>query len=44
MEDKDLAVTDAELTKLADDLDDMQDHLDKQVCRMDTIVDSIECG
>ncbi|MFC8919972.1 WXG100 family type VII secretion target [Streptomyces sp. NPDC057116] len=30
------------LTKLADDLHDMRDHLDKQVERMDAIVDSIE--
>ncbi|MDX3247753.1 MULTISPECIES: WXG100 family type VII secretion target [unclassified Streptomyces] len=33
-----------DLTKLAGDLDDMQDHLDKQVQRMDAIVDSIEAG
>ncbi|MBC9717264.1 WXG100 family type VII secretion target [Streptomyces sp. TRM66268-LWL] len=32
------------LTKLADDLDDMQTYLDKQVRRMDEIVDSIEAG
>ncbi|MGW5739397.1 MULTISPECIES: WXG100 family type VII secretion target [Streptomyces] len=32
------------MTKLADDLDDMQQHLDKQVRRMDAIVDSIEGG
>ncbi|MFE0383294.1 WXG100 family type VII secretion target [Streptomyces bungoensis] len=32
------------LTKLAHDLDDMQDHLDKQVKRMDEIVDRIEAG
>ncbi|WP_199550626.1 WXG100 family type VII secretion target [Streptomyces sp. N35] len=32
------------LTKLADDLDDMQTYLDKQVKRMDAIVDSIEAG
>ncbi|RFC74099.1 WXG100 family type VII secretion target [Streptomyces sp. AcE210] len=41
---KDLRVPPEKLTKLADDLDDMQDHLDKQVKRMDTIVDSIEAG
>lgn len=44
MEGRNLAASDAELTKLADDLDDMQDHLDKQVRRMDGIVDSIEGG
>ncbi|MFI6093816.1 WXG100 family type VII secretion target [Streptomyces sp. NPDC051218] len=44
MEGRNLAASDAELTKLADDLDDMQDHLDKQVRRMDAIVDSIEGG
>lgn len=32
------------LTDLADDLDDMQAYLDKQVKRMDEIVDSIEAG
>ncbi|MFE2420372.1 WXG100 family type VII secretion target [Streptomyces hokutonensis] len=40
----DLRVTSADLTKLAGDLDDMQDHLDKQVRRMDAIVDRIEAG
>ncbi|MFF9216543.1 WXG100 family type VII secretion target [Streptomyces viridosporus] len=40
----DLAVSSRDLTKLADDLDDMQDHLNKQVKRMDAIVDSIEAG
>ncbi|MGA4980480.1 WXG100 family type VII secretion target [Streptomyces cellulosae] len=40
----DLAVSSRDLTKLADDLDDMQDHLDKQIKRMDAIVDSIEAG
>ncbi|MEV0910090.1 WXG100 family type VII secretion target [Streptomyces hokutonensis] len=40
----DLRVTSADLTKLAGDLDDMQDHLDKQVKRMDAIVDRIEAG
>ena len=30
--------------KLAGDLDDMQDHLDKQVKRMDAVVDRIEAG
>lgn len=32
------------LTALADDLDDMQAYLDKQVKRMDEVVDSIEAG
>ncbi|MGC9438908.1 WXG100 family type VII secretion target [Streptomyces sp. WG5] len=32
------------LTDLADDLDVMQDYLDKQVRRMDAIVDRIEAG
>ncbi|WP_405861672.1 WXG100 family type VII secretion target [Streptomyces sp. NBC_01515] len=40
----DLHVTSSDLTKLAGDLDDMQDHLDKQVRRMDTIVDRVEAG
>ncbi|MEU2386352.1 WXG100 family type VII secretion target [Streptomyces sp. NPDC012461] len=39
-----LRVSAKSLTKLADDLDDMQDHLDKQVGRMDAIVDKIEAG
>ncbi|MET4920957.1 WXG100 family type VII secretion target [Streptomyces sp. PSRA5] len=33
-----------QLTDLADDLDGMQDSLDKQVRRMDAIVDRIEAG
>jgi WXG100 family type VII secretion target len=40
----DLRVSSKGLTKLAGDLDDMQDHLDKQVKRMDAIVDRIEAG
>ncbi|WP_427921367.1 WXG100 family type VII secretion target [Streptomyces sp. cg40] len=40
----DLRVTSSDLTKLAGDLDDMQDHLNKQVRRMDAIVDRIEAG
>lgn len=40
----DLAVSSQDLTKLADDLDGMQDYLDKQVRRMDAIVDRIEAG
>lgn len=39
-----LAVTNAELKNLADDLDGMQNYLDRQVRRMDEIVDSIEAG
>ncbi|MFG2030384.1 WXG100 family type VII secretion target [Streptomyces sp. NPDC048825] len=40
----DLRVSSRSLTKLAGDLDDMQDHLDKQVKRMDAVVDRIEAG
>ncbi|WP_405992091.1 WXG100 family type VII secretion target [Streptomyces sp. NBC_00986] len=40
----DLHVSSKDLTKLAGDLDDMQDHLDKQVKRMDAIVDRVEAG
>lgn len=40
----DLRVSSTDLTKLAGDLGDMQDHLDKQVKRMDAIVDRIEAG
>ncbi|MEU7060703.1 WXG100 family type VII secretion target [Streptomyces sp. NPDC046197] len=40
----DLRVSSKDLTKLAGDLGDMQDHLDKQVKRMDAIVDRIEAG
>ena len=40
----DLRVSSTDLTKLAGDLDDMQEHLDKQVRRMDAIVDRIEAG
>lgn len=40
----DLHVSGKDLTKLAGDLDDMQDHLDKQVKRMDGLVDRIEAG
>jgi uncharacterized protein YukE len=41
---KNLRVSSHDLTKLAGDLDDMQDHLDKQVKRMDAVVDRIEAG
>ncbi|MFJ1695075.1 WXG100 family type VII secretion target [Streptomyces sp. NPDC088252] len=44
MDQADLSVTSSQLTALADDLDDMQDHLTKQIRRMDTIVDTIEAG
>ena len=40
----DLHVSSKDLTKLAGDLDDMRDHLDKQVKRMDSIVDRVEAG
>jgi WXG100 family type VII secretion target len=40
----DLHVSSEDLTKLANDLSDMQDHLDKQVRRMDELVDRIETG
>ncbi|MEU9440663.1 WXG100 family type VII secretion target [Streptomyces sp. NPDC048304] len=40
----DLHVSSEDLTKLANDLNDMQDHLDKQVRRMDELVDRIEAG
>ncbi|WP_381197367.1 WXG100 family type VII secretion target [Streptomyces maoxianensis] len=39
-----LRVTNDRLTDLADDLDDMQHYLNKQVERMDEIVDVIESG
>ncbi|MEU9097159.1 WXG100 family type VII secretion target [Streptomyces sp. NPDC048361] len=41
---KDLRIVPHKLTTLAGDLDDMQDHLDQQVRRMDAVVDSIEAG
>ncbi|BFP53266.1 WXG100 family type VII secretion target [Streptomyces griseus] len=39
-----LAVSAADLTRLAGDLDEMQRHLDTQVRRMDAVVDRIESG
>ncbi|MCX4865360.1 WXG100 family type VII secretion target [Streptomyces sp. NBC_00825] len=39
-----LAVSSDDLTRLASDLSEMQSHLDKQVRRMDAIVDRIESG
>lgn len=40
----DLKASSQNLTRLADDLDNMQDHLDKQVRRMDAVIDHIEAG
>ncbi|MET8831069.1 WXG100 family type VII secretion target [Streptomyces sp. NPDC004610] len=40
----DLAVSGEDLTRLARDLDAMQSHLDRQVRRMDTLVDRVEAG
>ncbi|MFE3641079.1 WXG100 family type VII secretion target [Streptomyces sp. NPDC059169] len=40
----DLRAKSDHLTRLADDLDDMQGQLDQQVRRMDAIVDTIEAG
>ncbi|WP_318036728.1 WXG100 family type VII secretion target [Streptomyces chengmaiensis] len=39
-----LKVSEDDLTRLADDLDEMQRHLNGQVRRMDDIVDRIEAG
>ncbi|MBM7052966.1 WXG100 family type VII secretion target [Streptomyces durocortorensis] len=39
-----LRVNSGRLTDLADDLDGMQNYLDKQVRRMDAVVDRIEAG
>ncbi|OII63328.1 hypothetical protein BJP40_25280 [Streptomyces sp. CC53] len=44
MEQPTLKAKSDKLTALADDLGAMQEHLDKQVRRMDAIVDSIEAG
>lgn len=41
---KDLAAKHEDLTKLAGDLDTMQEHLTRQVERMDRVVDEIEKG
>ncbi|MEU0003756.1 WXG100 family type VII secretion target [Streptomyces sp. NPDC006314] len=41
---KDLAAKHEDLTKLADDLGAMQEHLTRQVERMDRVVDEIEGG
>ncbi|MFI5684459.1 WXG100 family type VII secretion target [Streptomyces sp. NPDC051636] len=40
----DLKVSDSDLKQLADDLHAMQEHLDKQVRRMDALVDQVEAG
>lgn len=40
--DPNLQVSSENLTKLADDLDEMQRYLDRQVRRMDAVVDTIE--
>ncbi|MGW8378823.1 WXG100 family type VII secretion target [Streptomyces sp. ODS28] len=40
----DLRASSTDLTKLAGDLGDMQDHLDRQIKRMDELVDRIEAG
>ncbi|WP_373563616.1 WXG100 family type VII secretion target [Streptomyces composti] len=40
----DLRASDQDLTQLAEELHDMQAHLDKQFRRMDAIVDRIEAG
>ncbi|ARE74551.1 MULTISPECIES: WXG100 family type VII secretion target [Streptomyces] len=42
--DADLNVSEDGLTKLADDMDSMQRYLDRQVRRMDAVVDRIEAG
>lgn len=44
MQDGDLQVSESNLTKLADDLDEMQRYLEQQVRRMDAVVDSIAAG
>ncbi|MFI7006974.1 WXG100 family type VII secretion target [Streptomyces sp. NPDC050145] len=41
---KDLRAKHEDLTKLANDLDGMQEYLTRQVQRMDAIVDAIEAG
>ncbi|MEV7444938.1 WXG100 family type VII secretion target [Streptomyces sp. NPDC091204] len=44
MTDGDLRVSKDGLTKLADDLDEMQGHLERQIRNMDRVVDSIAAG
>ncbi|MFI8345374.1 WXG100 family type VII secretion target [Streptomyces sp. NPDC085639] len=44
MQDGDLRVSEDGLTALADDLDQMQGHLERQIREMDRVVDSIAAG
>ncbi len=44
MQDGDLRVSEDGLTALADDLDRMQGHLERQIREMDRVVDSIAAG
>ncbi|AQT73759.1 WXG100 family type VII secretion target [Streptomyces yangpuensis] len=44
MQDSDLRVSEDGLTRLADDLDQMQGHLERQIRDMDRVVDSIAAG
>ncbi|MFJ3975773.1 WXG100 family type VII secretion target [Streptomyces sp. NPDC090021] len=44
MQDSDLRVSENGLTRLADDLDQMQGHLERQIRDMDRVVDSIAAG
>ncbi|MEU9420466.1 WXG100 family type VII secretion target [Streptomyces sp. NPDC048272] len=44
MQDGDLNVSEGGLTSLADDLDQMQSHLERQIRDMDRVVDSIAAG
>ncbi|APU44531.1 MULTISPECIES: WXG100 family type VII secretion target [unclassified Streptomyces] len=44
MQDSDLRVSEDGLTRLADDLDKMQGHLERQIRDMDRVVDSIAAG
>ncbi len=44
MQDGDLKVSEDGLTSLADDLDQMQGHLERQIRDMDRVVDSIAAG
>ncbi|MFB8397810.1 MULTISPECIES: hypothetical protein [Streptomyces] len=44
MQDSDLGVSEDGLTRLADDLDQMQGHLERQIRDMDRVVDSIAAG
>lgn len=44
MQDSDLRVSEDGLTRIADDLDQMQGHLERQIRDMDRVVDSIAAG